>query len=192
MEEQAGAQGGSFLQARCDKVLVTNDWCLPLVLALLLLLLIYTFLYLPSLAHHNNTLWNLMDKDLEPNCGCKHLIADTPSPNRIIRLDCSFLETVVDWTDCGCVIVIAWFLEAMSRERLAEKKSGKDEENWIHSFQISLFLEPKDILNLEPISALMWDFCLWIFSVLWEYMNALTPIFSVIFLPNWDLRCEYD
>lgn len=56
MEEQAGAQGGSFLQARCDKVLVTNDWCLPLVLALLLLLLIYTFLYLPSLAHHNNTL----------------------------------------------------------------------------------------------------------------------------------------
>lgn len=56
MEEQSGAQGGSFLQARCDEVLVTNDWCLPLVLALLLLLLIYTFLYLPSLAHHNNTL----------------------------------------------------------------------------------------------------------------------------------------
>uniref|UniRef100_A0A674NBX3 Chromosome transmission fidelity protein 18 homolog n=1 Tax=Takifugu rubripes TaxID=31033 RepID=A0A674NBX3_TAKRU len=34
------------------------DWGLPLVLALLLLLLIYAFLYLPSLAHHNNTLKN--------------------------------------------------------------------------------------------------------------------------------------
>lgn len=56
MEEPAEEQGGSFLQARCDQVLVTNDWCLPLVLALLLLLLIYTFLYLPSLAHHNNSL----------------------------------------------------------------------------------------------------------------------------------------
>lgn len=56
MEEPAEDQGGSFLQARCDQVLVTNDWCLPLVLALLLLLLVYTFLYLPSLAHHNNSL----------------------------------------------------------------------------------------------------------------------------------------
>lgn len=56
MQEPVEEQGGSFLQARCDQVLVTNDWCLPLVLALLLLLLIYTFLYLPSLAHHNNTL----------------------------------------------------------------------------------------------------------------------------------------
>lgn len=56
MEEPTEGQGGSFLQARCDQVLVTNDWCLPLLLALLLLLLIYTFLYLPSLAHHNNTL----------------------------------------------------------------------------------------------------------------------------------------
>ncbi|XP_006810554.1 chromosome transmission fidelity protein 18 homolog, partial [Neolamprologus brichardi] len=48
VEEQRDAQDGSFLQARCDEVLVTNDWGLPLVLALLLLLLIYTFLYLPS------------------------------------------------------------------------------------------------------------------------------------------------
>lgn len=56
MEEPGEEQGGSFLQARCDQVLVTNDWCLPLVLALLLLLLIYTFLYLPSRAHHNSTL----------------------------------------------------------------------------------------------------------------------------------------
>jgi len=55
-EERPAAREGSFLQARCDEVLVTNDWCLPLVLALLLLLLVYTFLYLPSLAHHNATL----------------------------------------------------------------------------------------------------------------------------------------
>lgn len=55
-EREHNARDGSFLQARCDEVLVTNDWCLPLVLALLLLLLIYTFLYLPSLAHHNTTL----------------------------------------------------------------------------------------------------------------------------------------
>lgn len=53
--EQPAAQEDSFLQARCDKVLVTNDWCLPLVLALLVLFLLYTFLYLPSLAHHNST-----------------------------------------------------------------------------------------------------------------------------------------
>ncbi|PWA21301.1 hypothetical protein CCH79_00018446, partial [Gambusia affinis] len=60
-EEQLGVQDGSFLQARCDKVLVTNDWCLPLVLALLLLLLVYAFLYLPSLAHHNTTLNDLVE-----------------------------------------------------------------------------------------------------------------------------------
>ena len=54
-EEEPSGQDGSFLQARCDKVLVTNDWGLPLVLALLLLLLVYTFLYLPSLAPHNAT-----------------------------------------------------------------------------------------------------------------------------------------
>lgn len=53
--EQPATQEDSFLQARCDKVLVTNDWCLPLVLALLVLFLVYTFLYLPSLAHHNST-----------------------------------------------------------------------------------------------------------------------------------------
>lgn len=58
MAEQSGMGDGSFLQARCDEVLVTNDWGLPLVLALLLLLLIYAFLYLPSLAHHNGTLKN--------------------------------------------------------------------------------------------------------------------------------------
>ncbi|KAI4833421.1 hypothetical protein KUCAC02_016325 [Chaenocephalus aceratus] len=45
--EQLGAARGSFLQARCDSVMFTGDWCLPLVLALLVLLLIYTFLYLP-------------------------------------------------------------------------------------------------------------------------------------------------
>lgn len=56
MPEQPGAPQTSFLQARCDKVLVTSDWCLPLVLALLLLLLVYTFLYLPALAHQNTTL----------------------------------------------------------------------------------------------------------------------------------------
>lgn len=58
MEEQSGVRNSSFLQARCDEVLVTNDWCLPLALALLLLLMIYAFLYLPSLAHHNNTVKN--------------------------------------------------------------------------------------------------------------------------------------
>lgn len=56
VEEEPDAHDASFLQARCDEVLVTNDWCLPLTLALLLLLLVYTFLYLPSLAHHNTTL----------------------------------------------------------------------------------------------------------------------------------------
>ncbi len=60
-EEQSGNEGDSFLQARCDEVLFTSDWGLPLVLALLLLLLIYAFLYLPSLAHHNTTLWILME-----------------------------------------------------------------------------------------------------------------------------------
>ena len=53
--ERRRAQSTSLLQARCDEVLVTNDWCLPLMAALLLLLLVYAFLYLPSLAHHNTT-----------------------------------------------------------------------------------------------------------------------------------------
>lgn len=40
----------SFLQARCDEPLTTSDWGLPLLLALLLLALVYTFLYLPATA----------------------------------------------------------------------------------------------------------------------------------------------
>lgn len=149
--EQPGTQRGSFLQARCDKVLVTNDWCLPLVLALLLLLLIYAFLYLPSLAYHNTTLWYIMDENLEDSCGCKHWTsqtADTPSPNRIIRLDCSFFG------HC-CWLVRLWqnyerylVFEAISRKLHAKKKSGKDKENSSHSLQIHMFLEPKDIKNL--------------------------------------------
>lgn len=55
-EDSNRHQRASFLQARCDQVLVTNDWCLPLAVALLLLLLVYAFLYLPSRAHHNSTL----------------------------------------------------------------------------------------------------------------------------------------
>ncbi|CAL8265170.1 unnamed protein product [Gadus morhua 'NCC'] len=40
----------SFLQARCDEPIMTSDWGLPLLLALLLLALLYAFLYLPSMA----------------------------------------------------------------------------------------------------------------------------------------------
>ncbi|TKS91716.1 hypothetical protein D9C73_026085 [Collichthys lucidus] len=40
----------SFLQARCEEPLMTSDWGLPLVLALLLLALLYAFLYLPATA----------------------------------------------------------------------------------------------------------------------------------------------
>jgi hypothetical protein len=54
--ERRQAQGSSLLQARCDSVLVTSDWGLPLAVALLLLLLVYAFIYLPSLARHNTTL----------------------------------------------------------------------------------------------------------------------------------------
>lgn len=107
-----GEEHGSFLQARCETVLVTNDWGLPLVLALLLLLLIYAFLYLPSQAHHNTTLWYLMEKDVEHNCGYKHLTsqtADTPSQNHLIGHLFFFWDTVVDWSDCGRIINTAWF-----------------------------------------------------------------------------------
>ncbi|KAI4881610.1 hypothetical protein NFI96_027905 [Prochilodus magdalenae] len=41
----------SFLQARCERTLVTSDWGIPLLIALLLLLLVYAFLYLPALSH---------------------------------------------------------------------------------------------------------------------------------------------
>ena len=54
--ERGQAQRGSLLQARCDDLLVTNDWGLPPAVALLLLLLVYGFVYLPSLARHNGTL----------------------------------------------------------------------------------------------------------------------------------------
>lgn len=40
----------SFLQARCEEPLMTSDWGIPLVLALLLLALLYAFLYLPATA----------------------------------------------------------------------------------------------------------------------------------------------
>lgn len=41
-------QSKSFLQARCDEPIMTSDWGVPLLLALLLLALIYAFLYLPA------------------------------------------------------------------------------------------------------------------------------------------------
>lgn len=40
----------SFLQARCEEPLVTSDWGLPLLVALLVLALLYAFLYLPATA----------------------------------------------------------------------------------------------------------------------------------------------
>ena len=57
MGERGQAQRGSLLQVRCDDLLVPNDWGLPPAVALLLLLLlVYGFVYLPSLARHNGTL----------------------------------------------------------------------------------------------------------------------------------------
>ncbi|CAB1447720.1 unnamed protein product [Pleuronectes platessa] len=43
-------QNTSFLQARCEEPIMTTDWGLPLLLALLLLALLYAFLYLPATA----------------------------------------------------------------------------------------------------------------------------------------------
>lgn len=40
----------SFLQAQCEEPIMTSDWGLPLLLALLMLALLYTFLYLPATA----------------------------------------------------------------------------------------------------------------------------------------------
>lgn len=40
---------GSFLQARCEQPIMTTDWGLPLIIALLLLGLLYAFLYLPAI-----------------------------------------------------------------------------------------------------------------------------------------------
>ncbi|KAK9534672.1 hypothetical protein VZT92_007102 [Zoarces viviparus] len=43
-------QNSSFLQARCDEPIMTSDWGLPLLVALLILALVYAFLYLPATA----------------------------------------------------------------------------------------------------------------------------------------------
>ncbi|KAG7505762.1 hypothetical protein JOB18_039554 [Solea senegalensis] len=43
-------QNKSFLQARCEEPIMTSNWGVPLLLALLLLALLYTFLYLPATA----------------------------------------------------------------------------------------------------------------------------------------------
>lgn len=43
-------QNKSFLQARCEEPIMTSDWGVILLLALLLLALLYTFLYLPATA----------------------------------------------------------------------------------------------------------------------------------------------
>lgn len=40
----------SFLQARSDEPIMISDWGLPLLLALLLLALLHSFLYLPAAA----------------------------------------------------------------------------------------------------------------------------------------------
>lgn len=39
---------GSFLQARCKQPVMTTDWGIPLLIALVLLGLVYAFLYLPA------------------------------------------------------------------------------------------------------------------------------------------------
>ncbi|KAK5856564.1 hypothetical protein PBY51_008149 [Eleginops maclovinus] len=52
----------SFLQARCDEPIMTSDWGLPLLLALLGLALIYAFLYLPASAQRA-----LMEQALRSN-----------------------------------------------------------------------------------------------------------------------------
>lgn len=44
-----GTMQGSFLQARCEQTIMTTDWGLPLIIALLLLGLLYAFLYLPAI-----------------------------------------------------------------------------------------------------------------------------------------------
>ncbi|CAM4357855.1 unnamed protein product [Leuciscus chuanchicus] len=44
-----GTMQGSFLQARCEDPVMTTDWGLPLIIALLLLGLLYVFLYLPAM-----------------------------------------------------------------------------------------------------------------------------------------------
>ncbi|TRY77674.1 hypothetical protein DNTS_017957 [Danionella cerebrum] len=41
----------SVLAVRCEETLFTNDWGIPLLVALLVLLLIYAFLYLPSISY---------------------------------------------------------------------------------------------------------------------------------------------
>lgn len=38
------------MQARCNEPIMTSDWGLPLLVALLILALIYAFLYLPATA----------------------------------------------------------------------------------------------------------------------------------------------
>ncbi|KAF3700350.1 hypothetical protein EXN66_Car016037 [Channa argus] len=52
----------SFLQARCDEPIMTSDWGLPLLLALLLLAMVYAFLYLPATAQRA-----LVDQALSSN-----------------------------------------------------------------------------------------------------------------------------
>ncbi|KAK5885263.1 hypothetical protein CesoFtcFv8_018992 [Champsocephalus esox] len=52
----------SFLQARCEEPIMTTDWGIPLVLALLGLALIYAFLYLPATAQRA-----LMEQALRSN-----------------------------------------------------------------------------------------------------------------------------
>lgn len=77
-----------------------------------------------------------MGKDLERNGGYKHLTsqtADSPSPYKIISLDCSFFSTLLLIVQNYCDGLV---LEAVTSERHAEKKSRKDED----SLQISLFI----------------------------------------------------
>ncbi|KAL6476390.1 hypothetical protein MHYP_G00148890 [Metynnis hypsauchen] len=51
MQTCCSTMQGSFLQARCEEPIMTSDWGVPLVIALLLLVLLYAFLYLPALSH---------------------------------------------------------------------------------------------------------------------------------------------
>lgn len=154
-EQEPETRDSSFLQARCDKVLVTNDWCLPLVLALLLLLLVYTFLYLPSLAHHNTTLWYLRDEDLERSGGNKHLTSQTkqmrPLPIGLF-----------DWTALFQTLVDC---------------SGSD---WRRRFNTNLSVLESKYINVEHLSVICWA----IFSLLWQEVNTVTQCTVLISKKN--------
>lgn len=109
----------TFMQARCDEPLTASDCCLPLLLALLTLALLYSFLYLPATAQralleqalNSNNTTALLHKWLEWTDKCRQTSYTISHCVYIPSLFCSCSVFFMLWWTLACLEKFLVFLK---------------------------------------------------------------------------------